>query len=403
MAKDKYISINSNVSGYSFANLGLFTGFASGVYDAVYSLVILGIFTQVLGDAKLASSVVGVYVALYSIFCMIIGVFSKELLRWFSKVRLLYVAFLLVVVCYAMMSFSVKPTTFVALDYTSGIGSTIVGILIPLFMADFSKNIGMAKLNARYYLWVNIGALIAPLFALNMAEWFGNYRIPFLASAMIYAGGLLFFKRFGIVQVDKEIKNVSPKRTIKSLWINTLAFFRRSGMPRAYAINFGYYALSAMRVLYVPIVVIEQGFSAGVLGWVLTIGILPYIIFDLFIGNLVRRVGAKLLMLIGVSSFLVFAVLATFLQGWALLAMFVLWQISGAFMEPVHDLFFFDNTQKSEQSRFYGVFRTTVYLPKVIAPILGAACIAIFGATSAVWFVPIAVGVITLSVLLAKK
>jgi hypothetical protein len=108
-------------------------------------------------------------------------------------------------------------------------------------------------------------------------------------------------------------------------------------------------------------------------------------------------------MLIGVSSFLVFAVLATFLQGWALLAIFVLWQISGAFMEPVHDLFFFDNTQKSEQSRFYGVFRTTVYLPKVIAPILGAACIAIFGATSAVWFVPIAVGVITLSVLLAKK
>lgn len=403
MAKDKYISINSNVSGYSFANLGLFTGFASGVYNAVYSLVILGIFTQVLGDAKLASSIVGVYVALYSIFCMIIGVFSKELLRWFSKARLLYVAFLLVVVCYAMMSFSVKPTTFVALDYTSGIGSTIVGILIPLFMADFSKNIGMAKLNARYYLWVNIGALIAPLFALNMAEWFGNYRIPFLASAMIYAGGLLFFKRFGIVQVDKEIKNVSPKRTIKSLWINTLAFFRRSGMPRAYAINFGYYALSAMRVLYVPIVVIEQGFSASVLGWVLTIGILPYIIFDFFIGNLVRRVGAKLLMLIGVSSFLVFAVLATFLQGWALLAIFVLWQISGAFMEPVHDLFFFDNTQKSEQSRFYGVFRTTVYLPKVIAPILGAACIAIFGATSAVWFVPIAVGVITLSVLLAKK
>lgn len=403
MAKDKYISINSNVSGYSFANLGLFTGFASGVYNAVYSLVILGIFTQVLGDAKLASSIVGVYVALYSIFCMIIGVFSKELLRWFSKARLLYVAFLLVVVCYAMMSFSVKPTTFVALDYTSGIGSTIVGILIPLFMADFSKNIGMAKLNARYYLWVNIGALIAPLFALNMAEWFGNYRIPFLASAMIYAGGLLFFKRFGIVQVDKEIKNVSPKRTIKSLWINTLAFFRRSGMPRAYAINFGYYALSAMRVLYVPIVVIEQGFSAGVLGWVLTIGILPYIIFDFFIGNLVRRVGAKLLMLVGVSSFLVFAVLATFLQGWALLAIFVLWQISGAFMEPVHDLFFFDNTQKSEQSRFYGVFRTTVYLPKVIAPILGAACIAIFGATSAVWFVPIAVGVITLSVLLAKK
>ena len=159
MAKEKYIAINENVDGYSFANLGLFTGFASGVYNAVYSLVILGIFTGILGNENLASSVVGVYVALYSIFCMILGVFSKELLRWFSKARLLYTAFLLVVVCYAMMSFSVKPVTFITLDYVSGIGSTIVGILIPLFMADFSKNIGMAKLNARYYFWVNIGAL----------------------------------------------------------------------------------------------------------------------------------------------------------------------------------------------------------------------------------------------------
>lgn len=390
------------MSGYSFANLGLFTGFASGVYNAVYSLVVLGIFTEILANEKLASSVVGVYVALYSVFCMIVGLFSKELLRWFSKARLMYIAFLLVVVCYAMMSFSVKPTTFITLDFTSGIGSTIIGILIPLFMADFSKEIGMAKLNARYYFWVNIGALVAPLFALNMAAWFGNYRIPFLASAMIYAGGLLFFKRFGIVQADKEIKTVSPRRTFKSLWLNTLAFFRRSGMPRSYFINFGFYALAAMRVLYVPIVVVEQGFSANVLGWVLTLGIVPYIIFDTFIGNLVKKVGAKTLMVIGVSSFVVFATLATFLQGVPLLAIFVLWQISGAFMEPVHDLFFFDNAQKSEQSRFYGVFRTTVYLPKVIAPILGAACIAIMGTTSAVWFVPIAVGVVTLFVLLRK-
>ena len=403
MNKDKYIAVKSDVTGYSFANLGLFTGFASGVYNAVYSLVILGIFTEIFASEGLASSVVGIYVAIYSVFCMIVGLFSKELLRWFSKARLMYMAFLLVVVCYAMMSFSVKPTTFITLDFTSGVGSTIIGILLPLFMADFSKNIGMAKLNARYYFWVNIGALVAPLFALNMAAWFGNYRIPFLASAMIYAGGLLFFKRFGIVQQDKEIKSVSPRRTFRSLWLNMLVFFRRTGMPRAYFINFGFYALAAMRVLYVPIVVIEQGFSASVLGWVLTLGILPYIIFDTFIGTLVRRVGAKLLMLIGVSSFVVFATLATFLHGWALLAIFVLWQISGAFMEPVHDLFFFDNTQKSEQSRFYGVFRTTVYLPKVIAPILGAVCIAIMGTTSAVWLVPIAVGVLTLFVLLSKK
>ena len=44
MAKDRYISARSSVSGFSFANLGLFTGFADGIYNAVYSLVILEIF-----------------------------------------------------------------------------------------------------------------------------------------------------------------------------------------------------------------------------------------------------------------------------------------------------------------------------------------------------------------------
>jgi MFS-type transporter involved in bile tolerance (Atg22 family) len=72
-------------------------------------------------------------------------------------------------------------------------------------------------------------------------------------------------------------------------------------------------------------------------------------------------------------------------------------------MEPVHDLAFFDNTQKSEQARFYGVFKTTSYLPKVVAPILGALFIAVAGTTSAVWLVSVLVGVITLAVLLMKK
>ena len=55
MAKDKYISVKNGVSGFSFANLGLFTGFADGIYNAVYSLVLLEIFNN-------NSAVVGVYV-----------------------------------------------------------------------------------------------------------------------------------------------------------------------------------------------------------------------------------------------------------------------------------------------------------------------------------------------------
>ena len=99
MAKDKYISVKESVSGFSFANLGLFTGFADGIYNAVYSLVILEIFRS--------SAVVGMYVALYSAFCMFVALFANELFRYFSKAKLFYFSMLMLAVCYAMMSFSI--------------------------------------------------------------------------------------------------------------------------------------------------------------------------------------------------------------------------------------------------------------------------------------------------------
>ena len=76
MARDKYISVKSGVSGFSFANLGLFTGFADGIYNAVYSLVLMEIFAN--------SAVVGVYVAIYAAFCMVVGLFANEIFRRFS-------------------------------------------------------------------------------------------------------------------------------------------------------------------------------------------------------------------------------------------------------------------------------------------------------------------------------
>ena len=394
MAKDKYISVKSGVSGFSFANLGLFTGFADGIYNAVYSLVLLEIFRN--------SAVVGIYVAIYAAFCMLVGLFANEIFRQFSKVKVFYFVMLMLAVCYAMMSFSIRPSTFIILDYVTGIAITLVGVLIPLFMSDFSKNIGMAKLNSRYHLWLNIGALFAPMIAVAIAGEFTN-RAAFFASALIYFAGWMSFKFFRVVQEDKKITPVNPRRTFKALWKNTIAFFSRPGMPRAYFVNFGYYSLRAMRYLYVPIVVIENGFSKDTLGWVLTLGIIPYLFLSEMMAKLVRKYGKKMWLMVGFLSFAGFSALATLVTGFPLLAIFVLWQVSGALMESVHDLLFFDSAKKAEQTKYYGIFRTSVNLPNVIAPIFGAACIAIFGATSAVWIVTAVIGGLSALVLASKK
>lgn len=402
MKREKYLSINNNVTGYSFANLGLFTGFASGVVHAVYSLVLLGIFKMFFTE-EIASAMVGVYAAVYAAFAVVVGIFSAQILHWFTKTKLLYIAMATLGACYCMMSFSVKPSTFVMLDYVACIAITMLGILLPLFMSDFSKGIGMEKLNARYLLWVNIGAFVAPVSAMAVVNYFdGDYRMPLLAAGMIYFSGLLFFKHFGIVQEDKVLKPVNVRRTFRALRITAKAFFKKSGMLRAYVVNFGFFALRAMRYLYVPIVVIENGFSNETLGVVLSIGIIPYIVMDLFIGRLIKKYGVKLWLTLGFVSFGIFSLIATFASGYLLLSMFVLWQISGAFMEACHDLLFFNDMPKTEQPRFYGVFRTSVNFPSVVAPLLGMLCIAIFGTTSAVWIITAIMAVLSTIVLWSK-
>ncbi|MBO7645137.1 MAG: MFS transporter [Alphaproteobacteria bacterium] len=402
MSREKYLSIRKNVTGFSFANLGLFSGFGSGVVNAVYSLALLGIF-ELFFSEKVAAGAVGVYAAFYALFATVVGIFSVEILHWFTKTRLLYMTMATLGACYAMMSFSVKPFTFIALDYVTQASLTLINILLPLFISDFSKGIGMEKLNARFHLWANVGALFAPVFAMTVVSHFaGNYRTPFLAAGIIYFSGLLFFKHFGIVQQDKVLKHVTIRRTIRALRIGTKAFFNRPGMLQAYMVNFGFYALRSMRLLYVPIVVIENGFSNETLGIILSLGILPYIIIESFIGKLMKKYGIKIWLTLGFLLFALCSFFATFVSGHWLLVIFILWQIPGAFMEASHDLLFFNEMPKQEQSRFYGIFRTSVNFPNVIAPILGAGCIALFGSTSAVWLITCVVGILSTIILWSK-
>ena len=393
MTADKYLSMREKVSGFSFANLGIFSGFASSIIGAVYSLVLLDIFHN--------SAIVGVYVSIYYAFALIIGLFAGEIFKRISKARLFYVCLLFAGILYFMMAFSIKPATFISLDFLSAVPQVLIGLLIPLFMADFSKDIGMAKLNGRYWLWVNVGALVAPMLAVLIADSFG-LRAPFFAAAAMYFAGLAVFSRMRIIQQDKKAKAINPNRTLKSVWRSTILFFRRPAFVRAYLVLFGAYALVAMRVIYVPIIVMEQGFSKDILGLILTLGIVPYVVLSQPMAWLAKKYGKKQWLLAGFLSFAVLAFCALFAQGWTLLVIFVLWQISGAFIEPLRDLLFFDAAKKEERARFMGIFRTASSIPRFIAPLLGAVAIFAFGATSAVWIITVFIALLASFVLLRK-
>ncbi len=388
---DKYLSIKKFVNGFSFANLGFFTGFGGGIISAVYALVLMDIFQN--------SAAVGIYFAIYNGFCMLITLFSASFFRYFTKARLFYASMLSIAVIYFMMAFSIKPATFITLDFLSGIPLVLTGLTIPLFLAEFSKNIGLSKLNGRYQFWINVGALFSPIIAMAIANQFGN-RSAFFAVALVYFCGFLFYKFFGVKAQDKKLHKLNARKTLRATWKDLKSYFSRADLTRSYFIEFGFSAMKAMRLLYVPIVVIEQGFSKETLGLILTLGVIPYILFSELLGGLVKKYGSKLWMIIGFVSFSALAFWAALASGWTLLMIFVLWQISGAILDSVDDLLFFNATKKSERSKFIGIFNTASNIPKFIAPLLGAGFIAFFGGTFAVWIMTGIIGIISTYILI---
>lgn len=384
---EKYLSIKSRVNGFSFANLGIFKGFGDGIISAVWALVLLDIFKN--------SATVGIYSSIYYVFFMLITMFSGEMLKLESKAKLLYVSMLSVAVMYFMMAFSVKPATFISLDFLSAVPQMLIGLLLSLFMADFaSKTIGIERLNGRYVLWTNAGALVAPVVAMYIANRFG-LRTPFFAVALINFLGLLYFRWFGIIQEDKKVPKISPKRTMKSIWHTMVGYFKRRDLVRAYLINFGQYAIYSLRILYVPIMVIESGFSKDVLGWVLTAGIVPYVALAEPISRLAKKTGPGIWVALGFLSFAVFSFWASFASGRTLLMIFVLWQISGAMLEPLTDLFFYSAAKGRDREKYLGIFKTVNRLPRFIIPVIGAGFIWFFGATGSVWLLTGIIGALS--------
>ena len=395
MKNDRYISARPNVTGFSFANLGLFTGFGSGIIGAVYSLILLEIFNS--------AAIVGIYSSVFNAFGLVVALFFGEFVRMFSKSKLFYTGLLSVVACYIMLSFSIQPGTFIALDFFTQIPLILIATMIPLFMADFAGKGGIAQLNGRYHFWLNLGALFAPMIAMFIAGLYG-IRSAFLASAAMYLLCWMLFKHYQIVQEDKVIKKIDARRTLKSVWRETKKYFSYFPYRRAYWVNFGYYALKALRQLYMPIMVIESGFSKDTLGLVLTIGILPYVILSEPIGKIVKKYGyvaTKIGLAIGFLSFSACSFVLYFATGWTMLFLFVLWQISGAIQEALHDMAFFDVAKKSDQSRFYGIFNTSMNLPRFLVPLVGAGFIVLFGTTSAVWLATGIIGIWATFVLLS--
>jgi len=395
LASEKYLSMKKSVNGFSFANLGLFYGFGNAVVNSVYALVLMDIFHS--------SSIVGVYTSLSYGLVMLLTLTTSEFFKRFTKTRIFYSSMLIAGIFAFMMAFSIKPITFIVLDQLSWLPWLLIGGCIPLFLSDFSKKTGMDKLSGRYYMWLNIGSTIAPIIAMFFAENYGNRSAYFVASAIMLIG-LMYFSSYKLVSEDMPIKKLIPRRTLHSIINNIRVYFKNSGLRKAYLINCGYYAVSIIMSIYMPIIIVEEnGFSKEVLGYVLAACTLPYILMAAIMPVISKKFGKKVCISAGFLIFATLVTLSVFVNGYTLLVLFVAWNFAFAMIESLRDLLFFDSVNNSEASRFIGIFNTGDNVPKFITPMICAGVIALTGSTNFVLIIAAIVAVLSAFVMMLPE
>jgi MFS family permease len=381
--------------------MGIFYGFGNNAFYAVYSLILLEIFTG-LGAAE-PSSAVGLYYSAMAIVAMAFTFLTGEIFRRFTKANVFYVSLMVTAICSFMMAFPIAPGTFIALDIFSNMFWILIGMAIPLFLADFAtKKMPLTKLNGRYHLWLNIGCLFSPMAAMWIAGMFG-YRSALMLVAAVMLFGLLYYTNYKVQAMDKPQPKLNTKRTMKSVWRATKSYFSNAGLVRAYMANLGYRSLQWLRKIYIPIVVVGAGFSDGVLGWVLTLGIIPFIIFSELVAKWARRTGNRFWMIVGFVAFGAMSVAAVWADGYLLLILLIGMMFAQALQEPVHDLLFFDAVKKSDQSRLMGIYNTNQYVGQLLAPMMGAGAIMIFGTPNSVWGVTAIISLLCILMLISPK
>ena len=235
-----------------------------------------------------------------------------------------------------------------------------------MFIEDVSKDDSMTgSIRATYLTVTNITIVIAPsLIALLLFN--NTYSFVYIASCLFLVPLYYFFRRLKNVK-NPIVTHINIKETLSE-------YIKNKNLYNIFISNFLLQLFYAYMVIYVPLYLEKYiGFSWSEIGIMFTIMLLPFILFELPVGELAdRKYGEKEFLTIGFiimglsTIFISFVTVKVF---WMWATLLFITRIGASFVEISSESYFFKqvNPEKSDVISF---FRMNRPLSFVVAPIL---------------------------------
>jgi MFS family permease len=364
---EKIRTHHNNKEGRIFSWMALILGFTVSCIYPIFPNFVKGIVGT--------DESVSLFYAAMAIMLFLGAIISPYIFRKVSRTTIVKIALLLSAANFVLLVFVTKITQLYFLETIRLWMKLFLVMTIALFVRDFAKEGDLGKEEGIYFRFSNIGYFIGPLVGGFMAARFGYVEVFFLAATTSILG-LIYFYHKHIVQQHPAIveKKIGSKH---SLIYNTKEFFSDKDRLKAYFGTLTLFSWFSFKRIYAPLYIITSGYSDTVSGLFLSLSVIPYILFEVWIGKYADKHGIRIPQTLGfliIGGFLV----AIFFSPFPLLnlGLLLLANIGGSLVEPLQEYYLFKHLPKEKEEDLYGIYMTTDPVSYFLAPALGAVILA---------------------------
>ena len=300
--------------------------------------------------------------------------------------RWVYTLGALMLAC-ATVSMMAGTLPFLALGLALRVGAVVMmTVCLSLYILDHVARTEYARAEPIRIMYAGVAWMIGPTLGAWLAEEVGLWAAYALSSASALAC-LAWFWRLRLR--DTETLTVFQGRSPNPVR-HFARFFQQPRLVFAWVIAVGRYVWWVMFFVYVPIYVVEAGYSKVLAGALISIGS-GFLIFLPLFGRVVRRFGIRSVLRTGFFVSGVLTASASLLAGWPWLSIVVLLASTLAMVsiDAVANLPFMLLVRRGERTEMTTVYSTYRDCGEICAPALFsillsfAALPAVFAATSA--------------------
>lgn len=247
------------------------------------------------------------------------------------------------------------------------ISAGVEWVALDVILESYSTDKLSGRIRGLHLTIFNAGFLFGPLLSmkiLNTLDFYGIFFVLFFINALV-----LIIALIGLRDVDHRFKHEF------STWEVIQRMLKRKEIVYIYYISFVLELFFALMIIYVPIYLMDLGFSWNDIGWAFTVMLIPFVILQYPAGFLAdKKWGEKKfiifsLILMLISTSVVFFTGSKSVAVWAVVLFFT--RIGAALIEILRDSYFYKEIDARDVDLIH-FFRTAMPMGYIIAATLSS-------------------------------